>query len=233
MKTLLAIAALALLPEFVSGCSMMQLIAKAKREDEITRSVWQGARAELRQTCVQTPDVCQPRWLMKIPRQGHISVADWEYENFPPYQTIIDTHERLFREAKNSSWRSGDFEGLWLNEEILFAVARTLAKRSDDGEITPEQMKYAFTEAWNKMHDETVKHLTVLAQEAKIADDAAIKTATAVLATVAAAASVALVAAAAAQPTYTYSYYPVPPRVQQPIYCNAYKTFSGYRISCY
>ena len=232
MKTLLMLAVMA---EFISGCSMMQLISKLKREDEITLSVWQRARAELRQTCVQSPDVCQPRWLMKIPRQGRITVADWEYENFPPYQAIIDTHERLFRQAKNSGWRSGDFGDLWLNEEILFAIARALAKRSDEGEISPEQGKAAFTEAWNKNFDETVKHLTLLVQEAKTADDTAIKTATVVLTAVAAAASVALVAAAAAQPTYTYSYYssPAPPPVYRPIYCNAYRTFGGYQISCY
>jgi len=215
---------------------MSQLISRAKREDEITRRVWQQARAELLLTCVQTPDVCQPRWMMKIPRQGHISLADWEYDRFPPYQTIIDIHERRFREAKASGWRSGDFEGMWLNEEILFAIARTLAKRSDDGEITPEQMKAAFTEAWNKTYDETVKNLTHMVQDAKTADDAAIKTATAVAGVVAAAATVALVAAAAAQPVYTqpvYSYYPAPVYVRRPIYCNASRTFSGFNINCY
>ena len=147
MKKLIS---LVLLGGFVSGCALSQLISKAKREDEMTRRVWQQARAELRLTCIQTPDVCQHRWLMKIPRQGHISLADWEYDNFPPYQTVIDSHERRFREAKAAGWRTGDFEDLWLNEEILFAIARTLAKRSDDGDITPEQMKTAFTEAWNK-----------------------------------------------------------------------------------
>lgn len=97
-------------------------------------------------------------------------------------------------------------------------------------------MKAAFTEAWNKTFDETVKNLSHMVQDAKTADDAAIKTATAVVGVVAAAATVALVAAAATQPVYAqpvYSYYPAPVYVQRPVYCNASRTFSGFNINCY
>ena len=208
-----------------SGCSTMQLIAKAKREDEITLAVWTQARTDLHQLCLQNYDNCRPRWIIKIPKQGHISFADWDYEILPSYKTVIDTHERLFRQAKEKGWRGGDFEGLWVNEEILFGIARALAERSDNGEITPDEMKAAFTAAWNKNYDETVRQIGILVQNAKTADDNTIRVASAVVTVVAAAATGALIAATAARPAYTY-YSP------RPLYCTATRSFNTIYVSC-
>jgi hypothetical protein len=215
-----------------AGCSFSELMAKARREDQLTQAIWKQARVELEQMCVQTPDDCQPRWLVRPAFTGRLTMADWDLLVLPPYKTIIDTHERLFRDAKEKGWRGGDFEGLWIHEEILFGIARVLAERADSGEITPEEGKAAYVGAANKAYEEALKNITVVMQNAKMADAETMKLAIMILIGVAAAATSALAIAAAARPVYTYAprpgYY-----APRSIYCNANRTVTGFSVSCF
>jgi hypothetical protein len=215
-----------------AGCSTMALIYKVNRENELTGAVWKQARADLEQMCVQSPDNCQPRWLVRPPKGG-ITMADWDLLVLPPYKTIIDTHERLFRDAKEKGWRGGDFEGLWIHEEVLFGIARVLAERADNGEITPEEGKAAYVGAANKAYEEGRKHLAVVVQSAHNADAQAIMIGTMIVTGVAAAASSALAASYAAR-SAAYTYAPRPAySAPRNIYCNANRTVTGFSVSCF
>jgi hypothetical protein len=219
MKTLI----LALLMLILPGCATMRLMNEIKQESESNVNAWMEAKRELRWQCAQTPEICSTRLMLKYPMKGYASLDDWGFENLPPYKVTIDTHETILRKARGDNLR--------IPEELLFALAKTLGERVENGEITPDQMKHAFTEAWNKMLDEVVKDLTRLLQEAKKADDETVKVVTTVAVVVGVVATAALVASAAApQPTYQYVTVQQPPR---PVYCNAYRSFSSIRITCY
>jgi len=219
----LQIVLLMLLTSTLSGCATMRLMNEMKEESDTNLAAWNQARQELKEQCVKAPDICESRLVLRAPMRGYVYDDDWQYEALPPYKTIIDTHERILRQARNYSLR--------IPEEMMFALARGLTKRLEDGEITPEVFKTAFSQGWNAGVKEILNDYSVLLQNAKNADDETMKAITQTLTVVAVVAGAVLIAAAASQPSYTVvQSTPAVNSTRSSFYCTAYSSVQMY---CY
>ena len=205
----------------------MRLMNEIKQESNTNLGAWNQARRELKEQCVKTPEICESRLVLRMPMRGYVYDDDWEHDLLPSYKSIIDTHERVLRQARNYSLR--------IPEEILFAVARALTKHLENGEITPDQFKDAFNQSWNAAVKEIVNDYSVLLQNAKNADDETVASITKTLAVVAVVAGAVIVAAAATQPNYTVAQStPAPtPVYRSSFYCTASRAYNTVNIYCY
>jgi hypothetical protein len=127
---------------------------------------------------------------------------DWDWDWLPNYTTIVAVHdEELRRRLKPKVY-----------EEYMLGLSRHLAKRVDDGDISPQQFMHAFNEGWKwlygKMQEESILFQENL-RSAQQSDAAAWNTLNSIaagLATVATAAILADAAVRASRPAPTNCY---------------------------
>lgn len=148
---------------FLSGCSAMMAMKEVEaiqKEGPINTAAFYQARAELHSMCNSGDTFCAPR-LVKM--GNGIETEDWQYEQLPSYSTIIFVHEKVLRASRGS---------LRFYEETMLALSRALAKKADNGEITPEQLKLAFNEGWKWMIGQVRNDYALLQQNVVLAQQA-------------------------------------------------------------
>src|SRR6266542_1022755 len=127
---------------------------------------------------------------------------DWDWDWLPNYTTIVAIHEDELRGRVTPK----------VYEEYMLGLSHHLAKRVDNGEISPQQFMHAFNEGWKwlygKMQEEQIL-LQENLQSAQAADAAVWNTMSNIavgLAVVATAAVVASAAVSASRPAPTNCY---------------------------
>jgi hypothetical protein len=159
--------------------------------------------------------------------------TDWQWDWLPSYQTIVAVHEEELRKRVTlQPW-----------EEYMFGLSRYLAEQAERGNITAQQLVYAFNTGWKWMLDKTREESILLVQNlqaAQLSDAATWKTVGEIAVGLAAVTTAALLASAAANARATAeanaraaeanAYRPA----QAPTSCYAYPGGGGrYYIYCY
>jgi hypothetical protein len=211
-----------------SASRLRQKVGDANAEIQLANQAWQAARIRLHSMCPHAPktmdEVTQSLKLdqengcyARLAKDTHApTLDDWHWRWLPPYQVVIAVYDEELRKRVIPR----------LYEEYMLGLTRYLAEKADNDEITPEQLRHAFTASWNwlrgKIQDEPIllKHNVRSAENADAATRDRVTTVAGSLATVATLALIVSAEDRAFQPA--------------PANCYAYPTAErNYKVDCY
>jgi hypothetical protein len=194
----------------VAGCSSYQARQEALQyqADMQQRSIaWYEAQTRLIQMCSGSqalPD-CAPRYIKETPWTDRTD--DWAWLTLPPYSTIVTVYEEAIRKRTPTP-------PLYI--EYTIAAARYLGEKTDQGLMSPERFRAAFSEVWVWMSAQMQTHGVILANsfsEAQARDNQTWQTVQSLSRGLGAVLGAAVVAAsarpAAVNPVVTPAYRPV------------------------
>jgi len=211
-----------------SASRLRQKVGAGNAEIQLANQAWQAARIRLDSMCPHAPktmdDVTQSLELdqkndcyARLAKDTHApTLDDWHWRWLPPYQVVIAVYDEELRKRVIPR----------LYEEYMLGLTRYLAEKADNDEITPEQLRHAFTAGWNwlrgKIQDEPIlmKHNVRSAENADATTRERVTTVAGSLATVA---TLALIVSAEDR-----TFQPAPAN------CYAYSTAErNYKVDCY
>jgi len=157
----LSITVLLILPA-CSASRARQRIDYQNAKIDLASEAWQAARIRLNSMCPHAPktmdEVTQSLELdqkndcyARLAKDTHApTLDDWHWRWLPPYQIVIAVYDEELRKRVIPR----------LYEEYMLGLTRYLAEKADNDEITPEQLRHAFTAGWNwlqgKIHEEPI-----------------------------------------------------------------------------
>ena len=152
------------------ACSAMQAreaMSQRAREMKLSNEAWEMARLRLVTMCPDPPKtVAEYQAGILLRKQGKDpfsgcdvrlvkqtngpALDDWRWYWLPSYQIIITVHEEELRKRVTPK----------VYEEYILGLSHYLARKTESGEITPQQLMYAFNEGWKwlygKMQEEQI-----------------------------------------------------------------------------
>ncbi len=134
-----------------SASRLRQKVDAGNAEIQLANQAWQAARIRLDSMCPHAPktmdEVTQSLELdqkndcyARLAKDTHApTLDDWHWRWLPPYQVVIAVYDEELRKRVIPR----------LYEEYMLGLTRYLAEKADNDEITPEQLRHAFTAGWN------------------------------------------------------------------------------------
>ena len=145
-----------------SASRLRQKVGAGNAEIQLANQAWHAARIRLDSMCPHAPktmdEVTQSLELdqkndcyARLAKDTHApTLDDWHWRWLPPYQVVIAVYDEELRKRVIPR----------LYEEYMLGLTRYLAEKADNDEITPEQLRHAFTAGWNwlrgKIQDEPI-----------------------------------------------------------------------------